>query len=80
LLKSDLDAIKKKAKEGNTSFEDIIEIVSEAFLSQSKHFNKIETTLKNIEQQLAILIYNVEKSSSPIYQILQDADEEEKQN
>ena len=35
------------------------------------------TILNNIEQQLCKLVYIMEKSSSPIYQILEDMDESE---
>ncbi len=68
MLQSKLKEIQKKAQEGTATLNDVIEITSEAFLSQSAHFKKIEATLANILETL-------EKLNSPIFQVVEDEEE-----
>lgn len=68
MLQSKLKEIQKKAKEDIATINDVVEITSEAFLSQSASFKEIKSTLANILKTL-------EKLNSPIFQVVEDEED-----
>jgi hypothetical protein len=76
LIKKRLTEIQKKIKEGNISLEDIAEITSESFLSQSKHFYELSEALNNIASILNNILQNIEKITTPVFQVIEEDEEE----
>lgn len=77
MIKKRLEEIQSKIKENCISLEDIAEITSESFLSQSKHFNELKQSVKNIETSLQQIQQNIEKITNPIFQIIDEEEDDE---
>lgn len=82
--KARLKEIQQNAKENKATLEEIVEITSESFLSQSNHFTKIKDIIMEILKKMVILedsIYEInmrlEEMGSPVYQVEEDEVAEE---
>ena len=71
--KKELDEIRNKE---NPDIKDVVYLLSEFFLSQTKHFSDIKQSLSHIEVCLVDIVERLEKSSSSVFQILEEDDED----
>jgi uncharacterized coiled-coil protein SlyX len=75
--KKRLEELQTKAKLQQSTLEDVIEIISESFISQSKHFNDLEKIInKRFSDLEKILQDNLNPINSPLYQVILDEDED----
>jgi len=75
MLQSQLKNIQKKSQEGNATISDIIEIVSESFISQSNNFKEMKSHLKNMETMIIEVMETLEKTNAPVFQVIEDETE-----
>ena len=75
-----LEELKKKFVEGNGNLNDLGEIITEMFQSNSAHFKDLKASIKKIESNQEILYDDISKIKdlmNPVYSIIQEDECEE---